>query len=699
MSRLSIRYRLLLLTLLPSLLIAMSLVAYFTLSAVSALEQELKAKGLATVRYLAPVSEYGIIAGQIDTLQALTQAATSEPGTPAAIVVSQKGRSLAVSGRVSLSATILNQPLTEEMLVDESAERIAFGAPVKRSLNDTDILLEPVASRAAAPEIIGRVFIEYDKNELARQQRHLVLRGLSIAFFGLLLVAALAILIADKLARPVMRLVEAVRAMSAGQLDTRLPADSGGELGVLENGFNDMASHIQEAYQSMQARIEAATAELAYQARHDDLTGLVNRRELEHQMENLLAATQAGGAEFAVIFIDLDCLKRINDVAGHLAGDEMLRQMALLIKARLHEADTLARIGGDEFCVLLANSSLARASQVANDILQFVSAHRFVWKEKIFNVAANIGFTLANRNARSLADVLAAADAACQEAKSIDGQQVCEAAIESTQHSSEENHWIGQLASALDENRLVIDAMPMLPLQAIGSRTLFVTLSAHLNLPGQSHVPFRTLLEAAERYALAEEIDQRLIDAAIDAQARARESGRRFHCLIPLSESALGNRATIDYISGRLKARQLTGQWMCFLFSEDWLTRQTSQALRFGQMVERLGARVALADFGGGVSSFSHLRSIHPEFIRLSRNITEESHKNRPTLALLRAIREIATDQHTASIADGVDDREQLEHLRRQGIDYAMGRAAGATEPFEVWFEGVVMRSRPTLPV
>lgn len=699
MKNLSLRYRLLLLTLLPSLLIALSLVAYFTFGAVSALERELKAKGLATVRYLAPVSEYGIIAGQIDALQGLTQVAALEPGTKAALVVSEKGKLLAVSGRVSLPAEILKQTLSQEMLVEETAERIAFGAPVKRSLNSPDVLFDPVPLEPEAPEIIGRVFIEYDKTELARQQSQLIMRGLAIALFGLLLIAVLAIAMADMLSRPVMRLVDAVRRMSTGQLDTRLPATSSGEIGILESGFNDMADNLQEAHRSMLARIEAATAELAFQASHDELTGLVNRREFEQRLEKALAATQGGGTEFAVLFMDLDSLKRINDAGGHLAGDEMLRQMALLIGARLHEADTLARFGGDEFCVLLPNSSHARARQVANDILHFIRNYRFVWKDKIFGIGANIGLTVATRKARKPADILTAADTACQQARSHGGEQVCEAAVEPERPVADDSQWLSQLARALDEHLLVIDAMPLQPLQARDEAMTLVTLSAHINLAGQRHIPFRTLIEAAERNGLAEEIDQYLLNAAIEAQAKARQTGRRFRCLIPLSETSLENRTTIDWICARLAARKLSGDWICFLFPEEWLTRQTGKAIRFGQMVEeRLGARVGVVDFGGGLSSFSHLRSIQPEFIRLSRSIAQESQKSRPTLALLRAIREIAADQHTATIADGVDDGELREHLRLQGVDYAMGLAAGATEPFDVWFEGVVMRSRAALP-
>jgi GGDEF domain-containing protein/HAMP domain-containing protein len=173
----------------------------------------------------------------------------------------------------------------------------------------------------------------------------------------MLILAALAVAMADNLARPVMRLVQAVNNMSSGKLDTRVSITSSGELGVLENGFNQMAARIEEVHLSMQSRIEEATAQLAFQARHDALTGLLNRREFEHRLAKALASVQAGDNEFAVLFLDLDRFKQVNDTCGYLAGDELLRQMALLFQGRLREEDTLARLGGDEFSIILANCS------------------------------------------------------------------------------------------------------------------------------------------------------------------------------------------------------------------------------------------------------------------------------------------------------------------------------------------------------
>jgi hypothetical protein len=166
MNRLTLRHRLLFLTLLPSALIAIALVAYFTYSGIKTLEGELRAKGLATVRYLAPISEYGIIAGQIESLHGLAQATVQESGVKATIIVNQKGRTIAVSGRVSLAAEQLRETLKSPGQIAESEQWIAFAAPVKRTTSETDQLFEGDAPLANAPEIIGHVFVEFDKTEL-----------------------------------------------------------------------------------------------------------------------------------------------------------------------------------------------------------------------------------------------------------------------------------------------------------------------------------------------------------------------------------------------------------------------------------------------------------------------------------------------------------------------------------------------------
>lgn len=694
MNHLTLRHRLLLLTLLPSMLIAVVLVGYFTYSGIRTLEGELRAKGLSTVRYLAPVSEYGIIAGQLESLHALAQATVQESGVKATAIVNQKGRTIAVSGRVSLAAEDLRHPLSQPAIVGETEYWIAFGAPVKRSISETDVLFEPgIGSKVLPPEVIGHVFVEFDKNELANRQRELLQRGLMIVVFGLLILAALAIAMADNLARPVMRLVQAIHHMSSGRLDTRVPATSSGEIGILENGFNEMAAHIEEVHFSMQARIEEATVQLAFQARHDALTGLLNRREFEHRLEKALSSVQAGGEEFAVLFLDLDRFKQVNDNCGYLAGDELLRQMALLFQGRLREDDTLARLGGDEFSIILASCSGPRASQVAEDICGLAAAYRFIWQDKVFAIGASVGLTTVTRKVRNINEILATGDAACHRAKESGRNRVCEQETQSSpDRRQDSSNWASRIANALAEDRLLIEAMPLRALQHPSGNHL-VELTARLNEPGQPPVTLSALSDAAERYDLAPAIDQRLIDTAIAALARARNQKRMLHCIVPLSRASVGTEETIDYITRSLSSRNLSGNRLCFVFSEDTLTLLTSQAMEFSRQIRALGCQIGLDDFGGGLSSFTHLRSITPSYVKLSRSLTRELGGNRASTALLRAVQEITADQDIHTIADGVDDLENLEQLRSLGIDFAEGKAVAPSEPFEVWLEGAVMRS------
>ena len=259
MIAMNLRRRLLLLGLVPSAILAIVLVAYFTLSGIKALDAELRERGMAVVRYLAPVSEYGVISGNLESLQNLAQTTVQQPGVKAAIVINRAGRTLAVSGRVSLSSEQLRRVPAAPGIVADNETWLAFGAPIVRSLADSDVLFDPASSKAT-PEVIGQLFVEFDKTELSNRQNDLFHRGLIIILVGLVLVALLAVGMAENLTQPVERLVQAVRAMTNGQFETRVAATSGAEFGELERGFNDMAERISEVHRTMQERIEEATA-------------------------------------------------------------------------------------------------------------------------------------------------------------------------------------------------------------------------------------------------------------------------------------------------------------------------------------------------------------------------------------------------------------------------------------------------------
>ncbi len=693
MKNLTLRQRLLVLTLLPSALITTLLVVYFAVTGISTLENQLRAKGLATVRYLAPISEYGIIAGQMDSVYGLVQAAMQEPGIKAAIIVNPKGRTLAVSGRVSLSAEAIRQHLKAPAQVGEGDTWIAFGAPVVRSQSDSDPLFDIAGLDENPQETIGHVFIELDKEELQVRQQELVLQGFVAVLCGLGLMGALAIAMADHLARPLQRLAAAVRNMSAGRFDTRVQASSSGELRVLEDGFNEMASHIEEAHQSMQTRIEEATAQLVFQARHDALTGLVNRREFELRLDKALAAVHAGGDEFSVLYIDLDRFKAVNDACGHIAGDELLRQIALLFQGRLREEDTLARLGGDEFGIMLANCSLAKARQVAQDICALSAEYRFVWQDKIFAIGASIGLTPVTRDVRDVHEIFALSDAACLQAKESGRNRVCEMAPAApTDRRRDRGNWASRLASALSEGRLIVEAIPVRPLQPGVPHGPMAEISARLNEAGQAPIALSALIDAAERYDMATVFDHHFLETAIRSLARAHGQQLKMQCMVPLSRAAITSAKTGDFIAGNLAAAGIRGEGLCLMFPEEVGTHHTSLLIEFSRRMRELGCQVALSEFGGGVASFTQLRTLQPAYVRLSQSLTRDISDGLSSTALLRAILEITAEQQIFSIAEDVDDTPSLEHLRKLGIAYALGKAVGPREPFEAWFEGAVMR-------
>ncbi|MDD2885155.1 MAG: diguanylate cyclase [Dechloromonas sp.] len=693
MRHLDLRHRLLVLTLLPSALIALILVLYFTISGVRSLEEQMHIKGLATVRHLAPVSEYAIIAGQQDGLHALVQATIQEPGVKAVVIVNSKGRTLAVSGRVSLAADSLRNRVEHPRLVGESERWLAFGAPVLRTQNETDPLFDLASSGQPVPEIIGMIFVEFDKSELSNHKREFLTRGLIVVGIGLTLMALLAIRMADHLAKPLTRLAQAVNAMSSGLFSTRVPVVSHAELRQLEAGFNEMAEHIEDMQHSMQSRIEAATAQLVFHASHDALTGLLNRREFELRLEKVLDTIQAGGEEASMLFVDLDRFKPVNDTCGHLAGDELLRQIGQFFAGRLRETDTLARLGGDEFGILLANCNHDRARQVAHDLCQLSNDYRFIWQDKIFSIGASIGLTPITRQVHNVQEIIGASDAACQRAKEQGRNQVCEAEASSPpERRQNQGNWSSRLAEALLDGRLMLEALPVRRLNREVPDGDIAELSARLNEPGQPPIAMSALIDAAERYELANQFDQHFVDTGIRAMARATRAGRAMKCLVPLSRNALENSATSDYIGRRLREEGVAGKGLCLMFPEDVTVRQSGQIVEFSRHMQRLGCQIALTEFGSGLSSFHHLRALSPAYIKLSPGLTRDIVDNRTSTALLKAILEITAAQNVYAIADGIDDLSQRDSLATLGVSYAQGQVIAPREPFDAWLEGAILR-------
>ena len=692
MIRLDLRRRLLLLSLLPSGLLAVILVAYFVFSGMQTLEEELRERGNATVLYLAPASEYGIIAGHLESLQTLAQTTIQQPNVKAAVVVGRPGQILAVSGRVSLSSSQLKTFGSGPGLVADGEEWAAFGAPVLRSLAEADELFDPSGVRKK-PEIIGQVFVEFDKSQFHERRRQLVLHGALIIAVGLLLAVGSAVSLTRSLVRPVNRLVQGVRAMARGEYDTRVETAAAGEFGELERGFNDMAARIADVHRTMQERIEEATAQLAFQARHDSLTGLVNRREFEARLQNAFSATQAGAEEGSLLILDLDRFKQVNDTCGHLAGDELLRQLTRLFQGRLRNEDTLARIGGDEFAVLLDRCSGPRALQVGQDLCGLATAFRFIWQGRVFSIGVSIGLAPISRDARTINDIIALADAACYTAKESGGNRVhVQSARQLPDRRSDEHSWPDRIAAALAEKRLFCDALPLRGLQAGGEAENIAEIGVRLDKSIPMAGPAPSSWSSSGRSDLGPAIDSLVLEKTVACLARVAAQGRRVRCLVPLSTTSVGDPLLTEGLEAVLKTYPAASDGLYLVIPEVCAVQQTERTEEFCLQARNLGYRIALGEFGGGLASFRHVHALRPDCLLISRSLTRGIENDGGAHALLRAIQEVCGDLNMESIATGVDDLADLQLLKALGITYAQGFAVAPSEPFEDWIEGAVIR-------
>ena len=272
------------------------------------------------------------------------------------------------------------------------------------------------------------------------------------------------------------------------------------------------------------SEMRGLTRQMSYQASHDALTGLVNRRELERRLREAMDAAQTGDVAHALCYLDLDRFKVVNDTCGHTAGDNMLREVATIIKDAVRDSDTAGRIGGDEFALLLVGCPLEKARQIADDVVRAVGDYRFVWKDKIFNIGVSIGLVEIGRGEGSIEDIMNSADSACYVAKKQGGVHVhvYSAREEANARHSGEIHWLQKLQGALRDNRFELYYQPIVPASASVERgpalEVFVRLEPE---SGQPSVPPGEFIRAAERYRLMPHVD-RLGGAGRVVRARAR---------------------------------------------------------------------------------------------------------------------------------------------------------------------------------
>ncbi len=423
---------------------------------------------------------------------------------------------------------------------------------------------------------------------------------------------------------------------------------------------------------------------LSYHASHDILTGLVNRREFENRVERALKSAKARETSYALLYLDLDQFKIVNDSCGHSAGDALLGQLGALLKSKIRWRDTLARLGGDEFGVLLESCSLEEAMNTAETLRMAIGEYKFTWEERNFRLGVSVGVVPITADNEDVAALLTAADSACSAAKEAGRNRI---------HSFQENdidlmrrrremQWAARINNALEEDRFELFRQTIQPLQVEEEGAHYEILLRMRDENGGIISP-GLFIEAAERYGITPSIDRWVIRSAFRwLVSEADERERLSLCSINLSGQSLGDEKFLPFVVDQFQMSGIDATKICFEITETAAIASYSQANRFINALKELGCMFALDDFGTGLSSFGYLKHFPVDFLKIDGSFVKEILHDPIDREMVRSINEIGHLTGKRTIAEFAENEEIITMLRGMGVDYAQGY--GVSEPKRV---------------
>ncbi len=433
------------------------------------------------------------------------------------------------------------------------------------------------------------------------------------------------------------------------------------------------------------SEIRRLTRQMAYQASHDALTELLNRREFERRLEKALETAKLKNTSHVMCYLDLDQFKVINDMGGHVAGDELLKQLALKLQAAVRETDILARLGGDEFGVLLLGCHTSKAMEVARNLCKVVKEHRFVWQQKVTQVNVSAGLVPITADSGSLTDVLSAADSACYVAKEQGRNRVH--LFEPNDTAVAQRHgqmqWVHRLKSALDENRFRLYCEAFVPLSKSAAATKHYEILIRLIDERGDEVGPTAFIPSAERYHLMPAIDRWVISTTLTmlAEAGSRAIDTNIVFTINLSGQSLSDETFLKFIIDQFDHSGIAPDRICFEITETAAIANLTHAVRLMTILKGMGCRFALDDFGTGVSSFAYLKSLPVDYLKIDGSFVRNIRNDPIDYAMVDTINHIGQLMGLKTIAEYVEEENILRTIEEIGVDYAQGHGIAETFP------------------
>ena len=682
MNNRGIRFRVLLLALLPLVLVAAGLTAYFSLARYDEMDRALEERALAIAGQLAQSCELALFSGDMEALDHLARPVAKVGDIQGVLIADQDGRSLVRLGNSRFSQ---DWRVRESMVASRDEGAILVVAPVIQQVMDIEGF-EPPTEIAH----LGYVALGVSRQSTRERQHTMLVTGLAIAVLGLLLAGMLAWRLGRDIVRPLAMLTDAVERIGAGDLNARVQVDSGGEFAVLEQCVNHMAAELKASHDTLQEKVRAATAKLSWQASHDSLTGLLNRNGFDEALRQAWAgAKEEEDTRHCLLYLDLDQFKVVNDTSGHQAGDELLRQISARMRQTLRGSDIIARLGGDEFGVLLIHCDAETGEILGEKLRRMIENHRFNWDGRMYQVGASIGLVEIDGHWPDTAHLMSTADAACYAAKDAGRNKV-----RRYRHGDEdvvrrrgEMEWVGRLTRAMEENRLMLYYQPIVAL-AGGDMAPHYELLLRLEDGGEPIRPM-AFIPAAERYQLMPQLDRWVIEHALShcAEGVGRATEGSSIIGINLSGASLSDSQFQAFIRDILGRYPGAASRLCFEITETAAMSNLDAVLGLIQDLRALGCHFALDDFGSGLSSFAYLQSLSVDYLKIDGAFVRDMARNPVDAAMVEAIAKVARIMGIRTVAEFVEDEETARALKALGVDYAQGNYFSEPRPLARLYE------------
>jgi len=423
--------------------------------------------------------------------------------------------------------------------------------------------------------------------------------------------------------------------------------------------------------------------ELAWQASHDALTSLVNRHEFERRLQELVESAQTSHISHALLYIDLDQFKLVNDTCGHVAGDELLRQLSTLLTAKVRAVDTLARLGGDEFGLLLPGCGIEQAQVIAEKLREEISEFRFMWEAKTFGLGASIGLVEITQETGTIKNLLSAADTACYMAKDRGRNRVCvhRAQDAEVQRLHGEAEWVARITRAFEENRFQLYYQKIIPLHPDRHPEYREILLRLIDESGQL-VPPMAFIPAAERYGLMPSIDRWVVRNLFAwMKVHQHQLPENIYYSINLSGQSLGDDAFVSFIEEQFHLSGILPGRICFEVTETAAISNLAQAMRMMAKLQAMGCGFSLDDFGSGMSSFAYLKNLPVDSIKIDGAFVRDMLVDPIDSAMVEAIIRIGHVMGLKTIAEYVESEAIMQRLAELDVDYVQGFGMHRPEP------------------